>query len=404
MCSSDLKYSDIVKEKIKEIIKNDELTEKEINKILRYSIKEALEQTEDETYQGCESLIHNLNSMNSRAGSQVPFSSVNLGTDTSYEGRMLIKNFLLSQERGLGNGETSIFPISIFKVKEGINYNPEDPNYDLFKLAMRCSSKRMFPNFEFIDAPFNLQYYKNGDINTEIATMGCVDGKETSIYKDKDKILFLSFEDAWDYFKNKYQVFQKDSDKCSWIDLKNIKIYDGSTCNFVDCYRIIRNHYKDGLKIVTKNGRVLSLTEDHPLEVKDKGRIEAINIKIGDKIQISTKSENLSSSREYNNNDILKAWSLGLLVCDGCYQSSVTVSLGNDEEDIGNSFVKSIKNLYDLDVNVVKRSRGLKGKYIDYIVLGEQKNIREELLNTFKHYNKKDRRVPFDIFNWNIEE
>ena len=120
-----------------------------------------------------EALIHNLNTMNSRAGAQTPFSSINYGTDTSPEGRMVIENVLLANEAGLGNGETPIFPIHIFKVKEGINYNPEDPNYDLLKLACRVSAKRLFPNFSFIDAPFNLQYYKPGDYNTEVAYMGC---------------------------------------------------------------------------------------------------------------------------------------------------------------------------------------------------------------------------------------
>ena len=120
-----------------------------------------------------EAFIHNLNTMHSRAGAQVPFSSVNLGTDTSPEGRMVTRNFLEATEAGLGRGETPIFPVSIFKIKEGVNYNPEDPNYDLFKLACKVSAKRLFPNFAFVDAPFNLQFYKPGDINTEIAYMGC---------------------------------------------------------------------------------------------------------------------------------------------------------------------------------------------------------------------------------------
>ncbi|MDE5883679.1 MAG: anaerobic ribonucleoside-triphosphate reductase, partial [Oscillospiraceae bacterium] len=106
-------------------------------------------------------------------GAQPPFSSINYGTDTSPEGRMVTKNILLANEAGLGNGETPIFPIHIFKIKEGINYNPGEPNYDLFKLACRVSAKRLFPNFSFIDAPFNLQYYKPGDYRTEIAYMGC---------------------------------------------------------------------------------------------------------------------------------------------------------------------------------------------------------------------------------------
>ncbi|MCH5195424.1 MAG: anaerobic ribonucleoside triphosphate reductase [Oscillospiraceae bacterium] len=130
-------------------------------------------ETDRATFQAMEALIHNLNTMNSRAGAQNPFSSINYGTDTSPEGRMITKNVLLAEEEGLGNGETPIFPIHIFKVKEGVNFNDGEPNYDLFKLAIRVSAKRMFPNFSFIDAPFNLQYYKEGDCNTEIAYMGC---------------------------------------------------------------------------------------------------------------------------------------------------------------------------------------------------------------------------------------
>lgn len=138
-----------------------------------YVIKEALRMTNRETYQAMEAFIHNLNTMNSRAGAQVPFSSINYGTDTSPEARMVIRNLLEATERGLGGGETPIFPVQIFKVKEGINFNPGDPNYDLFKLAIKTSAKRLFPNFSFIDAPFNLQYYKEGDYNTEVSYMGC---------------------------------------------------------------------------------------------------------------------------------------------------------------------------------------------------------------------------------------
>ena len=135
--------------------------------------KYAIQKTTRDTYQAMEGLIHNLNTMHSRAGAQVPFSSLNYGMDTRWEGRLAIEQLLLATEAGLGNGETPIFPIQIFRVKEGVNYNPGDPNYDLFKLAMRVSAKRLFPNFAFIDAPFNLQYYKPGHPETEVAYMGC---------------------------------------------------------------------------------------------------------------------------------------------------------------------------------------------------------------------------------------
>lgn len=147
--------------------------EKAAGNIQELAKKLTFKETDRATYQAMEALVHNLNTMNSRAGAQTPFSSINYGTDTSIEGQMVIKNILLAEEAGLGNGETPIFPIHIFKVKEGINYNEGDPNYNLFKLACRVSAKRLFPNFSFIDAPFNLQYYKPGDYNTEIAYMGC---------------------------------------------------------------------------------------------------------------------------------------------------------------------------------------------------------------------------------------
>ena len=152
---------------------SDRLTADQIATIQAFAKKNAYRETNRATYQAMEALIHNLNTMNSRAGAQTPFSSINYGTDTTPEGRMVIENVLLAEEAGLGNGETPIFPIHIFKVKEGVNYNKEDPNYDMFKLACRVSAKRLFPNFAFLDAPYNLQYYKPGDYRTEIAYMGC---------------------------------------------------------------------------------------------------------------------------------------------------------------------------------------------------------------------------------------
>lgn len=154
-----------------------------INKI----IDNAYDDTYDETYQAMEAFIHNLNTMHSRAGAQVPFSSVNFGTDISTEGRMIIETYLLSNERGLGNGETPIFPISIFKLKDGVSFKEGDPNYDLKKLAIRVSAKRLFPNFVNLDAPYNAQYYKDGHPETEAVAMGCRTRVMANVYnKDKE--------------------------------------------------------------------------------------------------------------------------------------------------------------------------------------------------------------------------
>ena len=155
-------------------------------KIPEAVIETSIEDTEKQTLQAMEGFVHNLNTMHSRAGAQVPFTSINFGTDTSASGRLVSKCLLKATENGLGKGETPIFPISIFKVKSGVNYNPEDPNYDLFKRSMEVSSKRLFPNFVFVDAPFNLKYYKPGDYRTEIATMGCRTRVFGSIFPESD--------------------------------------------------------------------------------------------------------------------------------------------------------------------------------------------------------------------------
>ncbi len=158
-------------------------SEKLAAKIYRQACADVME----ETHQAMEALIHNFNTLHSRAGAQVPFSSINYGMDTSPEGRLVIREVLNAIDAGLGNGETPIFPISVFQLKSGVNYNVDDPNYDLFRQACKVSAKRLFPNFVNIDAPYNLQYYKPGDYNSCVATMGCrtrvmsnVNGREES--------------------------------------------------------------------------------------------------------------------------------------------------------------------------------------------------------------------------------
>ena len=153
-----------------------------------FALKETEKETEKATYQAMEELIHNLNTMHSRAGAQTPFSSINYGTDISPEGRMVMRNVLLATDAGLGHGETPIFPIQIFRVKEGVNYNPGDPNYDLFQLSCKVSAKRLFPNFSFIDSPFNLQYYKPGHPETEVSYMGCRTRVMGNVYDPSQEI------------------------------------------------------------------------------------------------------------------------------------------------------------------------------------------------------------------------
>lgn len=144
----------------------------ELKRMFNISYKKALEKTNKITYQSMEAFIHNLNTVNSRIGGQAPLSSICFGTDTSPEGRMVSKNFLEAMEAGIGNHETAKFPISIFKIKEGINYLPQDINYDIFKRACEVSLDREIITFEFLDSSFNKKFYSKNNYDTEVAYMG----------------------------------------------------------------------------------------------------------------------------------------------------------------------------------------------------------------------------------------
>ena len=252
--------------------------------LISKAIQRTVTDTNRQTYQAMESLLHNLNTMHSRAGAQVPFTSINYGTDTSPEGRMAMKNLLLATIAGLGNGETPIFPVQIFKVKEGVNFNANDPNYDLFKLAIKTSAKRLFPNFSFLDAPFNAKYYKPNDYNHEVAYMGCVAGQETIFIKSNDDIACIPIESAYETVKR--HIPEKCFGDSRYLDIEyeNIKIWDSNSHRFVKVKKIIKNPNRNNWLLITTADRSLTCTEDHPLPVYKRGRVYAKDIHIGDNL------------------------------------------------------------------------------------------------------------------------
>lgn len=147
--------------------------------------QEAINRTVDRVHQAMESFVHNMNTIHSRGGNQVVFSSINYGTDTSAEGRCIIRELLKTTYRGVGNGSTAIFPIQIWKLKDGVNKRPGDLNYCLFEFACEVTAKRFFPNFLNLDAPFNRsEKWKADDperYKHEVATMGC----RTRVFEDR---------------------------------------------------------------------------------------------------------------------------------------------------------------------------------------------------------------------------
>lgn len=236
----------------------------------------AWNKTVEQTDQAMEALVHNLNTMHSRAGAQVPFSTLNYGTDTSRWGRQVIHSLLKATHQGMGNGETPIFPVQIFKIKEGVNYNPEDPNYDLFQLAMRVSAERLFPNFSFMDSPYNAQYLKRDedghiDPDTEVAYMGCADARETITVKDGDSVNVMGIGAA----VKKY------------AEREDVSVWDSNAGRFVKVLTWIENPERGNwFHVKFSNGCSLTLTGDHPLPTQ-RGRVFVEDMVVGDKVPVA---------------------------------------------------------------------------------------------------------------------
>lgn len=254
----------------------------------------ALKKTDKETYQAMEAVIHNFNTMHSRAGAQTPFSSINYGTDTSEEGRMIVKNVLLATDKGLGRSETPIFPVQIFKIKKSVNLDPSSKNYDLFKLAIKTSAKRLFPNFTFCDSPYNAQYYKEGHPETEIAVMGCFFRDETITIKYKNK-LYENIKgcDAFNFLKDEFGL-SVDNGKSEYVKLSGVEILDDN--GFTECKGILKNHKVNNWVKVKTPVNELILTDDHPLSVNGKRTfVKDINLDLENTIVYNNKNVRIIS-------------------------------------------------------------------------------------------------------------
>lgn len=262
----------------------------------------AMNETVARVHQAMEAFIHNMNMIHSRGGNQVVFSSINYGTDTSAEGRCVMRELLLSTEQGVGNGSTAIFPIQIWKKKRGVSYLPEDPNYDLYQLACRVTARRFFPNFLNLDATFNQSPEWRADDPKrylhEVATMGCVDGDEQIVYMENGGCVACSFEVFWNTMAKKFTVHnasEEGYDLGEYMDLSGIRIADKD--GYVDCSRIIRNPDKrDWMRVVINGGtHTLLATADHIWEVVGRGTVPTRHLCVGDKVTLFNTGNNYYS-------------------------------------------------------------------------------------------------------------
>lgn len=428
------------------------------NLIKRYIYEKALKLTDKETKQAVEGMYHNLNSLQSRSGNQLPFTSINYGTDTTIEGRHIIKAILNGSIKGVGKfGRTPIFPCGIFQLKKGINLNPGDPNYDLKQLAIKSTIKRLYPNYVNLDWSNQQSWVKEDrDMKKEVinnldnktkeeliqiikdnpifgeklylkirnnelvvdenehpeelmSTMGCVDGEEVIRYSLNDIYYTESFKRMWYKIStlthcNPKPQFNNLENKNLYIDTSNInlKIFDTEKNDYVKVFKLIRNISKDWCKIKIENGRLLDCTIDHPLPIIDRGRIFAKDVKIGDKIRIN-KRPTFNHEIYSLNEDI--AWLMGIIICDGCLSDdSIYISLDyKSEKDLVNKIKKICENILFCECIIKERHRSYKGDYYEVILKSNKKDhfnvFRNELISLFGGIIKINRKIPNLIYN-----
>jgi anaerobic ribonucleoside-triphosphate reductase len=365
----------------------------------------AINQTVCRVHQAMEAFIHNMNTIHSRGGNQVVFSSLNYGTDTSAEGRCIIRELLKCTYQGVGNGSTAIFPIQIWKKKRGVNYLPGDPNYDLFQLACKVTAKRFFPNFLNLDATFNRSKEWKADdpkrYEHEVATMGCVDGQEVVTWRIEGKVYVSSISRFWKQMEKHNTVHSASKEGFNdgeFINLNGVEIQDSN--NFVECLRVIKNPDKgDWMKVTLSNGRVLTVTSDHPWTVNNEVVLTK-DLKIGDSIALTTVQ--LVGSSHFNVNEDM-AWLIGFILCDGCYDGQMMSTIGLDEKDIRDKYCHVFLNSVHSRTIVREQHRAKKGDYYelknyDYGE-GRISKFRRRLISEFGGVKKIDRQIPSWVFN-----
>lgn len=400
-----LDYSELYNSQIDDYIaiELDEVADKERVR------QHAINQTVERVHQSMEAFVHNMNTIHSRGGNQVVFSSINYGTDTSAEGRCVIREILHTTYRGVGNGSTAIFPIQIWKMKAGVSKNPGDPNYDLFELACKVTAKRFFPNFLNLDAPFNMNDKWRVDdperYKYEIATMGCVDGEEVVTWKVNSKIFVTSFRDFWGYCRKKFAVQESIAEGAKegeFIDLKDVQIQDAD--GFVGCLRIIKNPDQSDWTLVTlSNGRQLMATSDHPWSIQTafgEKVVKTKDLRLDDMIKASIVQPTEERECQY---DADMAWLKGFILCDGCYDGQMMSTVGLDETDICDKYCKVFSEQVGNKTFVREQHRGPKGDYLELknYTYGEGRisKFKQSLLFEFRGQRKAERNVPTWVFN-----
>lgn len=364
------------------------------------------ERVHTELSSGIQTIQYQLNTLMTTNG-QSPFVTLflYLRDDDPYieENALIIEEILKQRIQGIKNDVgvyiTPAFPKLVYVLDE--NNCLKGGKYDyLTELAARCSAKRMYP--DYISAKKMRENYE-GNV---FSPMGCVDGDEVVSYKWMGHLYTESFSRMWNRLSDVYAVQEQRSGDPDYLYMDTpdgVEIFDTKE-GFVKNHRIIRNKAKNWMRVTFSNGRVLTCTDDHPFETENRGIVYAKDLTPNDMIRIEH-SAPAGTSLHYNRD---KAWLFGFMLCDSAYYESIAISIAkHGEDDIQERITKYVKALYGLDVSVVERERGSKGRYKDLILRPDATDthaqLRVELTSLFGGIKKSVRHIPNEVFSFDQE-
>ena len=326
---------------------------------------------------------------------QTPFVSMYMDInevpdDQKDDMAMLIEEVLHQRIKGIQNEKgvwvTPAFPKLLYVLDEH-NVKEGAPYFYLTKLAAECSAKRLVP--DYISAKI-MRQLKDGDT---YPCMGCVDGKSVIDYKINDRRYVEAFDRAWLRLSAIYNIKTQPNGKDVYMDTPHVTIWDNVDHKYVAQKRIIRNTQSDWYKVGFTGGRYIHVTNNHPFEVENRGIVLADDLMIGDTVKRQVANE--YATEEIKRND--EAWLQGLLICDGCYDGQVNISLGLDEQEVVHHAMDVLKSKHGLDSYTKEWHRGKRGNYMELRVRNSSA-FGYELKRLFGGLQKTKRQIPNSIF------
>lgn len=358
--------------------------------------------------QGWQGIEYKLNTVGSSRG-DYPFVTMTIGLATDKFGKMAAITLLNVHKEGQGKKgfkRPVLFPKIVFLYDKNLHGDGSEKyeSADVFNAGIECSSKTMYPDWLSLTGNGYVpeMYKKYGRV---VSPMGCVDGKEIITYRYNGQLYVESFERMWNRLSDFFELHQQIKGQPHlYMDLKDVEIYD-TEIGFVNTQKIIKNVSNDWVDLHLSNGRRLLCTSDHPITIQNNETKQAKELNCGEKILINS-SQYAEENIVFNND---KAWLLGFLLCDGCYQSNhIFASIAAEgEDDIELKFHSVFRKYFDLDTKTVLQERGKKGVYKDLIAIADDKNNLQRTINylteKFGGINKVNRHIPNEVFSWNYE-